>query len=449
MCIDLWKGGGYSWGRFTRFHLLVFLYMRYKGNLNRWFVVGALAILASLARMPAAVTAWEDNVAWAMIRDEWVGRAEPLLDPPCVGSASEELAVDYFERRAATAPLDLRIKTKLGAGQWLAGRCEQAVDLWLQSALAGDLPAAFQVFRLGHADRLSPMTRSILAQYAYNYGLKLGSSEAATAWFERSFETLPLQVSASQLAGRRLSAGRGAEIPSMWRDLAAAQPESQADHWWAVAELAALDSDWSGAAQAYAKGAALSDDAYTYWMRSGSAWENAGRWEQATAAYEHARQLYPKYAWAYLNLGHANRAQQRYTEALRWYQEAQRLQPEDIVPYYYSGEMFFHLGDLEQARQQIEQGLLVDPRHGASWNLKARIAYAEGDQSEAEIAMSAALQYQSDVKLVTQWWIDLGDWWREQRDCNRAREAYEHANEIAADKLLTEWRLATLGEICD
>ena len=422
--------------------------MSHKGNFNRWFVVGALAILTSLARMSAAVIGWEDNVAWAMIRDAWISRTEPLLDPPCTGSASVEPAVEYFEGRAATTPLDLRIKTKLGAGQWLAGRCEQAVGMWLPSAQAGDLPAAFQMFRMGQASQLPPTTRLALAQYAYNYGLKLGPSEAAMAWFERSFETLPLRVSASQLASRWRTVGQNTEILKIWQTLATTQPETQADHWWAVAELAALNDDWLTAAEDYATGASLSENAYDYWIRSGSAWERAKQWAQAIAAYDQARQLHPEYGSAYLRLGHVNHIQERYPEALFWYQEAQRRQPDEATAYYYAAEVYLQQGQVDQAQTQIDRALQLDSTHQASWYLAAQIAQGQGKFAVAEANLLSAIQHEPNTRLTANWWIELGDWRRQMDDCAGAGDAYRRAGEVGAEQAMIERRLVELATAC-
>jgi Flp pilus assembly protein TadD len=82
-------------------------------------------------------------------------------------------------------------------------------------------------------------------------------------------------------------------------------------------------------------------------------------------------------AGAALRTGIAEYRGNRLEEAIPPLREATQLNPQDPAPWYYLGEMNFHLGRFEKARAAYQHCLQLQPGHGRA---AAKLAYLEGGE---------------------------------------------------------------------
>jgi TonB family protein len=92
----------------------------------------------------------------------------------------------------------------------------------------------------------------------------------------------------------------------------------------------------------------------------GDAHFDAGRYDDAIAAYQQAINLYPRYAEAYLNLGDALKELKRYDEAVNAYQEAIKLNPNN-------GDAYNGLSDTYEALGRRSEAADAQRRASASF----------------------------------------------------------------------------------
>lgn len=410
----------------------------------------ALALFLLLSRAQTFRAAGLQN--WAMFRLQplWLERAEPILDPPCrgVGGAFSDLAQMI---QPSVALGNARALTHWGRVLWLEGRCAEAIAAWEQAWTgARDRAAAFELIRTGEYDVLPLELRRIAAEGFYQQAREVAKTrgdQSALAWFSRAFELMPHHKYAGAIAQIYRKEGDTANARRVWQRLADLTPSTDAEHWWAVAELASLDGKWEDAARAYTEGAHLTDEPYEFWVGAGSAWLQARQLDAALAAYERAYQEKPV-AWSCILLGNVYRARQQYDEALRWYAEAQAKSPRDAEVYYRFGEIYYGMGEYGRAREYLNQALQIDANHFLSMYIVARIYYAQGNTLNAEKWMLDALARIPWRETRAAWWLELGDWRLQRRDCEGAREAYISARSELNESIFQQ-RLTKLMAICN
>ncbi|HKR61755.1 MAG TPA: tetratricopeptide repeat protein [Pyrinomonadaceae bacterium] len=81
----------------------------------------------------------------------------------------------------------------------------------------------------------------------------------------------------------------------------------------------------------------------------------------AIEAYKHAIELEPKFADAYLSLGHAYLRQQNSKEAIKAFKEATRINPEMDEAQYGLGLEYFRAGDMKDAATAFKKAVKVNP----------------------------------------------------------------------------------------
>jgi tetratricopeptide (TPR) repeat protein len=389
------------------------------------------------------------NLAVLQLQPLWQAFSEPIVDPPC------RKAGEFSDLRQLILPSiqagNERARTHLGRALWLEGSCEEAIEAWKQAWTATqDLTAAFELIRVGEYAILSLEVRQTVAESFYQQAIRLdlqGEKQQALPWFSRSFDLIPQHKSASKIAEFYRAAGDTAAARRVWEKLAEKTPAGNAEHWWAKAELYGMDQQWEAAARAYTEGARVSVEPYGFWMGAGSAWTNARQWDAALTAYERAYQENPA-AWTCIMLGNVYRARQQYDEALKWYAEAQAKSPRDAEVYYRFGETYYVMGDYAHARIYLDQALQIDPDHFLSMYYVARIYYDGGNRDLAEKWMLDALARIPWRDARAAWWIELGDWRLQWRDCDGARDANACAREGGAKEQTIQMKTKTLVEIC-
>ena len=82
---------------------------------------------------------------------------------------------------------------------------------------------------------------------------------------------------------------------------------------------------------------------------------------KAEQLYRKAVELCLTYAKAHNNLGYIYEAQGRIEEAVKEYKEANRLKPDEALPYFGLGDIYFKTGQYKEAIEAYRKGLKYDP----------------------------------------------------------------------------------------
>jgi len=413
------------------------------------FILFLLFVVISEGRLLQA--AWLRNAAALTLERSWPTQGSPNLNPTCHPVGAFHEAKRDLELSLVIVPNNTRALTNLGRIAWLRGDCSDAIGLWRQASGQGDSAAVFELFRLGEYSTVSPDLRISLAKMAYQHAGELAQHQNGTAaypWYQRAFELAPRVNSALALADLNTKVGDASKNMTLWQRITNTLPALDSEYWWATAEIYVLNDEPKLAAIAFERGASMTSDPYTYWMRAGQAWQNDQNWEQATAAYTRAHTTQPDQIWPYMSLGTLNRRQNRLQDALAWFIMARDLDLQKPDPYYYIGETQYLMGNLAVARQNLEQSLNIYPDYpGSKYNL-ALIYYREGNHGMADAWLVAAIENTPGYKVLAQRWMTLGDWRLEWRNCTGAREAFTHVQAITPNDPIINQRMQTLTRIC-
>ena len=106
-----------------------------------------------------------------------------------------------------------------------------------------------------------------------------------------------------------------------------------------------------------------------------------GRAEEPEAHVLEAFRLSPRDAAAYLwyfNVGFAKACLGRYGEALPWLRKSLDANRNNLWAHFHAAACLAHLGRLDEARREVEAGLIVDPK----FTIKRLRAGLESDHGE-------------------------------------------------------------------
>ena len=389
------------------------------------------------------------NLAALELIPLWQDQSAQVFDPPCRAAGTFLNLAQRFQPSIALG--HARALTHWGRVRWLEGHCTEAIEAWEQAwTRAGDQAAAFELVRVGEYAVLPLEMRQIIAEGFYQSGRNIAKAQgdqSALGWLRRSFDLMPQHINAGALVEQYRKSEDTAAIYEVWHKMAATLPSTNAEHWWAVAELRNLENQWEAAAQSYERGAELAGEPYEFWMGAGRAWLQARQWGAAVAAYERAYEVNPA-AWTCVSLGRVYYARGDYASALQWYLEAKAKSPKEPEPYYRLGETYYTMGDYGQAQQYFSEALGIDPDHFLSMYYVAQIFYKEGDFGQAEKWILEALSRIPWRGSRTAWWLELGDWRLGWRDCVGARDAYTSAREAGASEQILQQKLIGFEKIC-
>lgn len=211
-----------------------------------------------------------------------------------------------------------------------------------------------------------------------------------------------------------------------------------------------------------------------YWIRQGIAAQIEGNQSQAIAFFEMATQVEPESAEAWYRLGVMYQLEQRYEEAIVAFQEAVN---HGYSAYDSLGAMYLQLGQLEEARQVLLEGVSVHPEARYTYLNLALVAEAEENWVEADdwytqlavispdygpaysgrgrIAVRLG-QYDQAVTYFQQaiqmepgrigFWLELGDAAARAGDKATARNAYQQALILQPDNQQAQAGLQVLGQ---
>ena len=419
---------------------------------KRWWLLLAVALLLLLARASGLLAAGANNLAARALVGEWqvIGKEAGL--PQCREWLPASAAESYLAVALSRNLANERAWLNRGRVAWLVGDCQKARASWQQAVQAapGDKIAALWLFWAleGDADNLPGLlSKEDLASYTYQAGRNAGGGEAGdggSAWLELSLAVSPDRETAELLANLYRRAGRTEAAAGVWHRVAAALPEEQPDHWWALGQAAEIEADWTRAAWAYRRGADVAGDPYQFWLEHAAALEQLNRWPEAEDAYRQAMIARPQVARPYLRLGDLRAGQGDYEGALGWYSQAQALDPQ-INPFYLVGNRCWQQEQPAEARAWLEKALQLEPEHLQANYLMAQSLYRLGEKVQAMAFLDQAVSLPSG-QPDWRWVVQLGDWRLELGDRQGALTAYRRALELRPGETTIEERIDKLAE---
>lgn len=97
------------------------------------------------------------------------------------------------------------------------------------------------------------------------------------------------------------------------------------------------------------------------WNKTGMAYLLLQRPEDATKSFAHAVKLDKRGAEGYNNLGYMQYRNQKYGKAIRYYQKALSLRPDDAVFHYNMASAYFAMHDYRHAAKEFRAAYTLDP----------------------------------------------------------------------------------------
>jgi tetratricopeptide (TPR) repeat protein len=412
-----------------------------------WLFLLLVSLLLLLRAQPLYAAGLR-NLAVLRLYPLWLEQAEPILDPPCRALGAFSDLEQMFQPSIALG--NAHGWTYLGRVLWLQARCVEAVDAWERAwTIARDQTAAFELIRVARYAVFDSEMRRTFAEQIYRYAVSLAeipNDQLAYLWLGRSFDLMPQRKNADRLTLLASKMASKEKIADIWQRLANSFSQTDATHWWAVGKLYGMENKWEQAALAYEQGIGLSIEPYDFLIEAGRSWEYAQKWDRAEIAYRQAYQVRSDGVEACLGLGTVYRAKGRYQEALDWYLRAEQIWPQSLLAHLYLGITYYQMKDYELARKHLETALVISPEHHTGMYYLALVSYDEGDRLLAETQLAKAIHY--NPKPPYSWWMQLGDWRTELRDCSGAREAYASSGNAGASALLVQQKMAALSKVC-
>jgi serine/threonine-protein kinase len=164
-------------------------------------------------------------------------------------------------------------------------------------------------------------------------------------------------------------------------------------------------------------------------------YEGQGNLEKAEEIYKDAIKLKDDYWKGYGDLGFFYYFQGRYAEAEKFFLRSAELAPGNILILNNLGATYIKLGKSEQATAVFEKSLSIKPNADACSNL-AHIYFYQGRYADAMTRNEEAIELGENEWKT---WGNLGDSYRFTPGYSeKALEAYQHAIQLAEEKLLAE-----------
>ena len=412
----MWNGPMAMWARRHRFGLAL------------------LAIaLALILQCSGLVAAGINNLVSLRLQVPWRQVVSRSVLPPCQTYAKFPVLASHLRAALRLAPWQSGTMTNLGRVLWLEGRCQEAVDVWLDAVGHGNHVAALGLLWAGQEVQLPTESAAELAEYAYVNGLYAQLEkqlDTATAWY-----VLALSLQPQFKTARRLSElyqeRRQPEVELVvWQTIQKHLANTAPEYWWAAGRMAELLGHWQEAAQTFSRGGGLAADPYDYYMRSGQAYQRIEMWNEATAAFTAALEVQPSLLYPYTALADVAVSQKTYQTAVFWYQKAKTVSPERYEPLAGLGYVYLMTGDYASAQQSLEAALRFKPQDYWSAYLLALSYNRLGNGELAEKMLGQAIAWHPGHPW--QWAILLGDWRLELGKSGGASEAYQTAKEWGA-----------------
>lgn len=190
-----------------------------------------------------------------------------------------------------------------------------------------------------------------------------------------------------------------------------------------------FNQETTRAISVFRKAISLNSELLAPYLFSGLAWYRLSNPNAAVPMLEQATRINPSDVLAHTWLGYAYVAQLRYEEALREFQTACQLDPNNIDVWYALGQSHLQIG-------QDTTLLLLSaaPDGGRTWQLAGEQFQLRGNPQNALALYQQALERRPDIpelrKLVTEMGGDLSkNSLQQQTDTNREDELYRRAHD--------------------
>jgi tetratricopeptide (TPR) repeat protein len=120
--------------------------------------------------------------------------------------------------------------------------------------------------------------------------------------------------------------------------------------------------------------------------------------EAKVTAFRSAAEREPKNAAPRAQLGDLYFGAERFDEAVKWYEQALALTPNDVRVNSQLAMAYYYTNQTDRALQQLERATKVDPKHAETWlNLGFVRAFGKQDLTGAEQAWQQVLKIAPDA----------------------------------------------------
>lgn len=205
--------------------------------------------------------------------------------------------------------------------------------------------------------------------------------------------------------------------------------------------IAAQQSQYQNAVDYIHKAIAINAHIAAYHVNLGNALQSSGQFDTAIASYQQALKLEPNDVEALCYLGMCFNRQGHVTKAVECYVRASELAPQDAQIHYYLAEILKQQNRLEEAVYHYQQALQRDPRN-ANYHFKlAHTLDAQGKLEEAAAYYLQAQQFYSHDPSISN---NLGLIYQKQKKYDLALQCYQHALQLAPQHATTLNNLGAL-----
>lgn len=342
-------------------------------------IVGFLVIFLSLCGLAQTkiIEIWFQNIVHVEIAKP-VLRTHDVFGSRCGAHPFNGLTGQFLAQESISHSQSGARKGLWSADfKWLQGDCAAALEIWQasrNSSLAisfwasialgnalydlGQFENAVVIFKQAH---LGPF----LYQRGYQYQLT-NNWRAAIQLYQLSLAVQPSTDAVDRLFELYTLHNNSTAIYSMWQRLASNPDMAPNIHWFATAELLALDRDWDGAIVAYRQALKYTDQdtavQYDLNLRLARILQRTAHYAEAVEIYQLLIQIAPtRLSEPYRNLGEILALQGDFTSATDWFDKARKLFPRDPLPDIQQGMLASSAGRIEEAKQFFRSALAVSP----------------------------------------------------------------------------------------
>lgn len=164
------------------------------------------------------------------------------------------------------------------------------------------------------------------------------------------------------------------------------------------------------------------------WFNLGNAYLKLEMFEKAAEAFDYAIVIKEDFASAYFSKALAFMSVKKYNEAIVELHSSLEFELIDSVTYYYMGECFEKLEDLQNAERYYRKATQSDPNMANAWLGLASIASTRGNEFESLALAKRAISIDAKSGDV---WYTVGNLHKKLGFVDEAIEAYEKALEFA------------------
>jgi len=140
-----------------------------------------------------------------------------------------------------------------------------------------------------------------------------------------------------------------------------------------LGDLYMRENEYPLSAQNFQKALAIEPDDHILLTKMGVLFSKVGDTANAFIYFRHSLEVDPGYAAGYLNWGNVLLVSGDTAQAIEKYNTAKQHDRELIEPYYNLAVLYIRLGDLKQARSNIDSLLLIEPGNERALSLKQRL----------------------------------------------------------------------------